>query len=152
MRWWLREEWKTVGEQEPLTLISFQWVLFSLRFVVFFCRRGFLDNNQEGFHLYSFWWWMRFRCMSCVVEKYKSGKSSSDQSLMSSAEWVLSRFITQHQLDSNFWRHQKNLFRIMSTEVSASELSYLKAQVWSLQNVLRQEKANLKNLTVSWIR
>lgn len=36
----------------------------------------------------------------------------------------------------------------MSSEVSASELSYLKAQVWILQNRLKEEKQNSTNLVV----
>lgn len=37
-----------------------------------------------------------------------------------------------------------------NTEVSASELSYLKAQVWSLQNSLRDEKMNVDSLSESF--
>ncbi|KAL7051475.1 hypothetical protein ACKWTF_004477 [Chironomus riparius] len=36
------------------------------------------------------------------------------------------------------------------SEVSASELSYLKAEVWSLQNKLRDEKINTSNLSESF--
>lgn len=36
-----------------------------------------------------------------------------------------------------------------SFEVSASELSYMKAQVWTLEKHLRHEKQNIENLTVS---
>lgn len=34
------------------------------------------------------------------------------------------------------------------SDVSATELSYLKAEVWSLQNNLRKEKISIKNLSV----
>lgn len=37
---------------------------------------------------------------------------------------------------------------ISSNISSASELSYLKAQVWSLLNHLREEKVSTKNLSV----
>jgi hypothetical protein len=36
------------------------------------------------------------------------------------------------------------------SDVSASELSYLKAEVWSLQNKLRDEKINTCNLSESF--
>lgn len=38
--------------------------------------------------------------------------------------------------------------RSVSSEVSASELSYLTAQVWTLENRLREEKRSTLNLTV----
>lgn len=56
------------------------------------------------------------------------------------------------------WERRKNFVSslasfsnsIASSEVSASELSYLRAEVWSLQNRLRDEKSGTDNLIESF--
>jgi hypothetical protein len=53
-----------------------------------------------------------------------------------------------------FKKYKSKHFSIPSSsvsDISASELSYLKAEVWSLQNHLRQEKISNRNLAVSKI-
>lgn len=52
-------------------------------------------------------------------------------------------------ISDSFRRYQKTCNRSVSSEISASELSYLTAQVWTLENRLREEKRCTLNLTVS---
>lgn len=53
-----------------------------------------------------------------------------------------------------FWNNKSNIKDLSSmtfqSEYSASELSYLRAEVWSLKNKLKDEEISTKNLSESF--
>lgn len=86
--------------------------------------------------------------MSCFCSKLRHGNLSEILAKASceSIEWVGISFVGDYVRFSCVHRYKGSS---TSSEVSASELVYLRAQVWILEKKLEQEKNCLQNMTVN---